>query len=51
MQKNVELIDARSGTSGLQDAVEDGEQLNSVLKLLDDKEKQLDVHEATLIAY
>jgi hypothetical protein len=41
LAKNVELMNTRSGSLGLQDAFKEGGQLNSILKLLDYKENQL----------
>ncbi len=50
LAKNVELINSRSGSLGLQDAFKEGGQLNSILKLLDYKENQLNAYESALIA-
>ena len=46
LAKNVELINSRSGSLGLQDAFKEGGQLNSILKLLDYKENQLNAYES-----
>jgi YesN/AraC family two-component response regulator len=50
LAKNVELINTRSGSSGLQDVFKEGGQLNSILKLLDYKENQLNAYEDALMA-
>ena len=50
LAKNVELINSRSGSLVLQDAFKEGGQLNSILKLLDYKENQLNAYESALIA-
>lgn len=47
---NVELINSRSGAEGLQEAFKEGGQLDSVLKLLDQKEQQLHDYETNLMA-
>ena len=47
---NVELINSRSGADGLQEAFKEGGQLDSVLKLLDQKDQQLHEYEANLMA-
>ena len=47
---NVELINSRSGAEGLQEAFKEGGQLDSVLKLLDQKDQQLHEYETNLMA-
>jgi hypothetical protein len=50
LAKNVDLINTRSGSLGLQNAFKEGGQLNSILKLLDYKENQLNAYEDALMA-